>query len=179
MNAIDLTTPFPRVVPLTLAHHLEVITRAVFSAGLNERVVDARWDALKDAFADFDPDVVAAFGPDDIARLANDDRIVRSLPKIFATVANAHELLELERDGGYETHLASCGTFDDRVAELKRRFRGVGDFAAYYTLVVCGADAPPYRDWAAARRRQRRGAEIPRIEGSGVSNEKSVVRIPG
>jgi 3-methyladenine DNA glycosylase Tag len=155
MDSIDLTTPFPRVVPASLAHHLEVITRAVFSAGLNERVVDARWDALKEAFADFEPDVVAQFGPDDIARLVEDDRMIRSLPKIFATVANAQELVELERGGGYEAHLAGCGSFDARVAELKRRFRGVGDFAAYYILVVTGEAAPPYRAWTASRRTAR------------------------
>ncbi len=150
---LDLSTPFPRVVPLSLAHHLEIIARAVFSAGLNDRAVDARWDGVKEAFADFDPDVVAGFGPDDIARIANDKRGIRSLTKILATVANAQTLVALERDGGgYLARLAGIASFDARVAELKHRFRGVGDFAAYYILVVTGEEAPPYREWASQRR---------------------------
>jgi Methyladenine glycosylase len=143
--------PPPRRRPKDLAGYLEALSRPVFQAGISWRVIDAKWDAIREAFKRFDPPTVAAFGPEDVDRLAGDPRIVRSRPKIEATIDNAQTLLELDAGrGGFRKYLASHDGFDATVAELKKNFRYIGDSGAYHFLYVVGEAVPPHDEWMAA-----------------------------
>jgi DNA-3-methyladenine glycosylase I len=146
-----------KIRPRRLADYLEVLTRAVFQAGLNWRVIDAKWDGFREAFHGFDPTRVANLTPDEVDELAADPRIVRNRRKIEATVDNAQAMLELDaRHGGFRRYLRSQGGFDETVTDLRRQFTFVGETGAYYFLYVVGEPVPPHEEWAAGRGRPAR-----------------------
>lgn len=139
-----------RVKASSLDDYLEVMTRAVFQVGLNWRTVDAKWPGFREAFLGFDPVKVAGFTPGDVERLAQDARIIRNHKKIEATIANAAEMIEIEREhGSFRRYLHSFSDFDGLVKDLERRFRFLGDTGAYYFLYVVGEKVPSWEDWAA------------------------------
>ena len=145
--------------PPDLSGYLEAITRAVFQGGISWRVVEAKWDGIRDAFAGFDPRVVAELDAADIDALMADPRVIRNRAKIEGTVDNAQTLLELDREhDSFRRYLRSQGGFDETVADLKRQFRFLGDTGAYYVLSVVGEQVPPHDEWTAARARGRRSA---------------------
>jgi 3-methyladenine DNA glycosylase Tag len=74
------------------------MTKAVFQSGLSWRVIEAKWEGFREAFEGFDAAKVAGFTPADVDRLAQDARIVRNRRKIQATVDNAIEMVELDRE---------------------------------------------------------------------------------
>jgi DNA-3-methyladenine glycosylase I len=92
---MDRTAP-PRRRPADLAGYLEALSRPVFQARMNWRVIDAKWDGIREAFAGFDPVTVAEYGPADVARLLADPRVIRNRPKIEGMVENARALIELD-----------------------------------------------------------------------------------
>src|SRR6266540_486127 len=130
-----------KIEPKTLADYLEVLTKAVFQSGMSWRVIEAKWDGFREAFAGFDPRKIAAFSPADADRLAEDTRIVRNRRKIEATIDNAVEMAAIEDEfGGFRDYLRSHGGFEETVADLRRRFRFVGD------------EVPSHEEWMASRR---------------------------
>ena len=144
-----------KIKPKTSADYLEVLTKAAFQAGISWRVIEAKWPGFREAFAGFDPETIAAFTDKDIDRLAGDTRIVRNRRKIEATVDNAIELLEIEKEfGSVGRYLRSLGDFEAAVADLGKRFRFIGDTGAYYFLYVVGERVPAHSEWE----RRRHGA---------------------
>jgi len=130
------------------ADYLDVLTRAVFQSGMSWRVVEAKWNGFREAFAGFDPATVAAFTDDDVERLAADTRIIRNRRKIEATITNAQAMLALDdQPGGFVGWLRSHDDFDATVAALRGEFRFLGDMGAYYFLYVVGEDVPTHEEW--------------------------------
>ena len=143
----------PRIEPKGLSDYLEVMTKAVFQSGISWAVIEAKWDGFREAFEGFDPDTVAGFTPEDVDRLVQDKRIVRNRKKIEATIDNAVEMLALDREhGGFRNYLRSGDSFEERVADLKRHFRFMGDTGSYYFFYVVGEDVPSHEEWMASRR---------------------------
>jgi 3-methyladenine DNA glycosylase Tag len=141
-----------QIKPKSLADYLEVMTKAVFQSGISWSVIESKWDGFQKAFERFDPKKVARYGPEDVDRLAQDTGIVRNRRKIEATIDNAVEMLALDEEhGGFRKYLRSHGGFEDTSADLKRRFRFLGDFGAYYFLYVIGEEVPPHDEWRASR----------------------------
>jgi DNA-3-methyladenine glycosylase I len=144
--------PPRQIEPKTLADYFEVLTKAVFQSGISWRVVEAKWDGLREALEDLDPERVAALGPPDVDRLMEDARVIRNRRKLEATVDNAAEMLALaEEYGDFGRYLRSHGGFEETAADLKRRFRFLGDLGAYYFLHVVGEEVPPHEEWRARR----------------------------
>ena len=142
--------------PRDLSGYLETITRAVFQGGISWRVVDAKWDGIRAAFHDFEPERVAAMKPDEIDAVAADPSVIRNRRKLEATVDNAQTLLELDSEhGGFRNYLRSHGDFDATVKDLKRQFRFLGDTGAYYFLHVVGEEVPSHDEWERGRRPRR------------------------
>jgi DNA-3-methyladenine glycosylase I len=156
--------PPPRKKPRSLSGYLEALSRPVFQAGISWRVIDAKWDGIREAFALFDPPTVARFRARDVQRLLNDRRVVRSRPKIVATIDNAQALLELDKEHhGFGRYLSSRGSFEETVADLKREFRFIGDSGAYHFLYAVDRPVPPHDQWfASTRKPPRRGAAASR-----------------
>ena len=67
----------------------EQMSRAVFLAGLNWKVIEKKWPDIKRLFANFSIDAVAQFNDGDIDRLLKDEGMIRSVKKITAVVTNA------------------------------------------------------------------------------------------
>ena len=131
--------PPPRRKPEDLAGYLEALSRPVFQAGMSWRVIDAKWDDMRAAFAAFDPRKVADFGAKDVERLLGDPRVIRSKAKIEATIDNAQALLELDAEyGGFDRYLQSHDNLAEAVADLKRQFRFIGNSGAHHFLWVVG-----------------------------------------
>jgi DNA-3-methyladenine glycosylase I len=144
--------PPKRIRPKALADYLEVLSKIAFAAGLSGRVVDAKWDAIRKAFYDFDPDRVARMTPRAVDKLLADDRVIRSRTKIEATIANAETMLELDEEHrGFKRYLRSHDGFEASVKDLRKRFKFLGDSGAYRFLWIVGEEVPPYQEWAHSR----------------------------
>jgi 3-methyladenine DNA glycosylase Tag len=147
-----------RIRPTGLADYLEVMTRSVFSSGISWRVIEAKWDGFREAFHGFDPEWVASLDPPDVDRLAKDTRIVRNRRKIEATVHNARTMMELDREyGTFQKYLRSEGSFEETAADLRKRFKFLGDVGTYFFLHVVGEKVPPHEQWMSAHRGALRG----------------------
>ena len=121
------------------------------------RVVEAKWEGFREAFAGFDPGAVAAFTDDDVERLAGDTRIIRNRRKIEATVSNAQAMVELgAQPGGFAGWLRSHSDFDATVAALRGELRFLGDTGACYFLYVVGEDVPSHEEWMKKHLQNRR-----------------------
>jgi DNA-3-methyladenine glycosylase I len=124
------------------------MSRAIFQAGLSWKLIEAKWPAYERLFEGFDPARVAAFGEADIDRIAADPGIVRTRKKIAATVENARMLLSLEREhGSFRAYLRTFESYAERSADLKRRFRFLGELSVYYLLFLTGEEVPPFEEW--------------------------------
>lgn len=140
-----------QIEPKALGDYLEVLTKAVFQSGISWRVVEAKADGIRDAFFGFDPENVASLTAADVERLVQDSRVIRNRKKIEATIDNARTMLALDAEfGGFGRYLDSLGGFEATVADLKRRFRFIGDSGAYYFLYVIGRPVPQHEEWMAA-----------------------------
>ena len=152
-----------QIEPTKLADYLEVLTKAVFQSGMSWRVVEAKWDGFREAFAAFDPVAIVAFTGDDVDRLVQDTRIIRNRRKIEATITNAETMLTLDgAPGGFAGWLRSQADFDATVAALRGEFRFVGDTGAYFFLYVVGEKVPSHEEWMKAHESASRGASAPR-----------------
>jgi 3-methyladenine DNA glycosylase Tag len=147
-----------KIRPRGLADYLEVMTKAVFQSGISWRVIETKWDGFREAFHGFDPEWVASLDPPDVDRLATDTRIVRNRRKIEATVHNAQAMVDLDREhGGFRRYLRSHDGFEETVADMRKRFKFLGDLGAYYFLYVVGEEVPAHEDWMAAHGGSLRG----------------------
>ncbi len=134
----------------TPADYLEVLTKAVFESGMSWKVIEAKWPGFQEAFHGFDPERIVGFSPDEIDALTGDTRIIRNRRKIESTVHNAAAMLELEREfGSIRAYLQSKPEFWDLVKDMRKRFKHVGDFGAYYFLYVVGEPVPAHEEFRA------------------------------
>jgi len=139
-----------RIEPRGLADYLEVMSKAVFQPGMSWQVVAAKWPGITEALHGFDPAKLADLTPPDLDALMTDKRLIRNRRKLEAIVANAGEMLDLERaHGSFRDYLRSRGGFDATAADLRKRFRFVGEMGAYYFLHVVGEQVPSYEEWCA------------------------------
>lgn len=139
----------PRVVRApTLDDHLEIVTRAIFQAGLSWAFIDARWEAFRRAFDDFSVTRVAGYGEADVERIMQTDGVVHSRGKIAATIANAQALQALAAEfGSVEGYQGAFPDYDALYADARRRFAYLGDLSCYYWLFRTGAPVPPFEQW--------------------------------
>ncbi|MEQ9505345.1 MAG: DNA-3-methyladenine glycosylase I [Hyphomonas sp.] len=123
---------------------LSEMTRCVFNAGFNWKVIEAKWDGFEAAFEGFDPDKLAFFGDEMMDRLVSDARIVRNGQKIKATLENARFVAAVEREeGGFGKFLAKWPADDQAglMEVLNKRGSRLGGATAQYFLRFAGWDA--------------------------------------
>ena len=143
-----------KIQPTGLADYLEEMSKSVMETGMSWKVIRTKWPGIKDAFLGFDPRAVASMIPPDIDRLMEDPRVIRRRPKLEAIVDNARQMLDLEKThGSFRQYLRSHGGFEATAADLRKRFKFVGDMGAYHFLWVVDEDVPDYADWCASRGR--------------------------
>ncbi len=141
--ADPLTAPFEKFrdhAPDDPAFFLEHLSRAVFEAGIWQ-VVQDKWDGIREAFHGFDPAQVAAMTPAEIAATENDARVIRNKAKIRATVQNAREVLAvLDSYGSIRAYLASFPDAHAASADMRRRFKFLGDTGVWRLLISAARD---------------------------------------
>ena len=87
----------------------EMLMLEGFQAGLAWITVLRKREALRKAFANFDPLIVSQFNENDIDRLMRDAEIIRASAKIRATITGAKIYCEMNKRG--ESFTAFCWSF--------------------------------------------------------------------
>lgn len=141
-----------RIDPQTLGDYLEVMSKSVFQSGISWRVVDSKWQGIREAFWDFDAHRIADISPEELDQLTLDKRVIRNRRKLEAIVANARRMVDLEGShGSFRQYLRSHGGFESTVKDLRKQFKFVGDMGCYHFLYVVGEDVPSYEEWCSSR----------------------------
>ena len=134
----ELAAPFEKLrdhVPDDPAFFFEHLSRSVFEAGINRRVVEAKWDGIREAFHGFDPAQVAAMPPAEITAVENDPYVIRNKAKIRATTENAREVLAiLDSCGSIRGYLSSFPDAGAAATDMRRRFKFLGDTGVWRLL---------------------------------------------
>ncbi|GAB5437679.1 DNA-3-methyladenine glycosylase I [Falsiruegeria mediterranea] len=121
---------------------LSVITKCVFQAGFNWKVIEAKWDGFEEAFDGFDLGRCAFMDDEKFDALLTDTRIVRNGTKIATVRDNAAFLLELRQEGGVGQTLGGWPSTDyiGLLAMLKSRASRLGGTTAQFAMRFAGRD---------------------------------------
>jgi 3-methyladenine DNA glycosylase Tag len=133
-----------------LSDYLAAMSRAALEPGLNWEVVEKKGPGIGEAFDGFDVMRVADYGPEDLERLMSDSRVIRNRAKIQAIVHNAGEMLALEKEGGFRAYLRSQPTYEALVADMRKRFKFLGESGVYHFLYVVCEPVPTWDEWMAS-----------------------------
>lgn len=137
--------------------YFERMTKSLFTAGLNWRVVDNKWPNFQKAFADFHVSKVARFSEKNLKSLMKNPGIVRNERKIRATSHNAGEFLKLQKEFGFfRKYLDSFGKNEERLLlDLQEKFQHLGTSTARTFLWSVGYPLTPNSEekkWMAAHK---------------------------
>ena len=115
---------------------LAQLTKSVFQAGFNWKVVEAKWPGFEHAFGRFDVGPIALMDDDTFDSHLSDPGIIRNGAKIAALRANAAFLLELREHGGAGAVLGGWASedFAGLLAMMKKRGARLGGATAQYAL---------------------------------------------
>lgn len=146
-----MPTVIPEIVPgASPAQILEIITRAVFQAGVKWSQIAEHWESYREVFADFDPQQVAVFDSIDAERILAQDGVLRVPRKVQATIANARALLAIQREfGSFHAYVASFSAYAPLAKDMKKRFAFLGDMNVWYVLFRSGEPVPRFEAWVA------------------------------
>jgi 3-methyladenine DNA glycosylase Tag len=132
----------------TAADYFEVMTRAVFQAGVSWKQIAQQWEAYREAFACFDPARVITFDDVDRVRVLETPGILRSPRKVDATIANAAALVQTKHDfGSVDRYLESFDSYAALAKDLKKRFAFMGEMNVWYWLFRTGHAVPRFESW--------------------------------
>ncbi|AXT25385.1 3-methyladenine DNA glycosylase [Ruegeria sp. AD91A] len=122
---------------------LSIITKCVFQAGFNWKVIENKWDGFEAAFDGFDVGRCAFMDDEKFDALLQDTRIVRNGTKIAAVRDNAAFLLELREEGGAGKVLGGWPSDDyiNLLAMLAKRGSRLGGASAQYAMRFAGRDS--------------------------------------
>jgi DNA-3-methyladenine glycosylase I len=128
--------------PQSDQEYFNLLARAVFSAGLGPKVVEARWNSMGTAFHDFDPAKVQNMDEADVGRLLSDPAVIRNRRKIEAVIKNAGMFLErTKKHQSFHAYLGKLGAASDLDAtaqELAQTFTHLGRTSALFFLFSAG-----------------------------------------
>ncbi len=130
------------------SEYFERMTRALFAAGLNWKMIENKWPEFKRAFSGFAIAKVANLSERGVGRLIKDAEIVRNEKKIRATVYNAGEFVRLGREfGSFRKYLQSFGRDEELLQEdLQERFHHLGPSSARMFLWLAGHQLTPNKE---------------------------------
>ena len=142
----------PKVQAEKLGDYLEVMSKAVFQSGISWTVIEKKWPTIREALRGFEPMAVASLTEAELEALTKDTRVIRNRRKLEAIVDNARQMVELDdQHKGFREYLRSHGGFEPTVADLRKRFRFMGELGCFYFLYVVDEPVPEYEDWCKSR----------------------------
>ncbi len=123
---------------------LSQMTKCVFQAGFNWKVIENKWDGFEEAFAGFDIDACAFLSDDAIDELAKDTRIVRNRPKIMTVPGNARFIKKVRDEKGSFGKFLTDWAADDQLGlmnYMQAEGSRLGGKTGQYFLRFSGWDA--------------------------------------
>jgi len=140
--------PVDVMPPKNDSEYFERMSKAMFSAGLNWKMIDNKWPNFRKAFDGFSPEEVASFSTGKVRNLMNDTGIVRNEKKIRATIENAKTFLAIQKEhGSFKKFVQSFGKDEDRLQEsLMERFQQLGPSSARMFLWASAYPLTPNKE---------------------------------
>ncbi len=138
----DIKTP-NEIARLSDDRILAGMTKAVFQAGFNWKVIENKWPGFEEAFEGFVPVRWKFMSDDDLDTLLKDTRIVRNGMKIQTIRDNAILLCDLEDEHGSAARCIADWPMEDfagLLAMLHQRGSRLGGSTAQYFLRFLGKD---------------------------------------
>jgi 3-methyladenine DNA glycosylase Tag len=142
--ALEALLPVPRDAEelrlLKDNYFLSSMSWRIFCAGLNRRVVDAKWQAFEATFWGFDPQKLVLMSDEMLEKTLQDRRLIRHWGKIKSIRSNASMVLQLgEATGGFGNFIADWPS--TQIIELwqllaKQGAHLGGNSAAYFLRIV-------------------------------------------
>ena len=140
-----LTRPLPpeELAQIPEDRWLSTITKCVFQAGFNWKVIENKWDGFETAFHGFDLGRCAFMDDEMFDALLTDTRIVRNGAKIATVRDNAAFLMELREKGGAGIVLGGWPSTDyiGLLDLLKREGARLGGMSGQYAMRFAGRDS--------------------------------------
>ncbi|WP_291728584.1 DNA-3-methyladenine glycosylase I [Leisingera sp. F5] len=138
-----LTKPDPKTADLPEDRWLSVMTKCIFQAGFNWKVIEAKWDGFEEVFHGFDPGPCAFMPEDEFDRILSDTRVVRNGAKLATVRENAAFLMELRDEGGAGQVLGGWPSADytGLLEMLKKRGARLGGNTGQYAMRFAGRDS--------------------------------------
>ena len=141
-----LSAPVPaaEVAAIPDDRWLAAMTRAVFQAGFNWKVVESMWPGFEAAFDGFDTGRCAMLTDEDFERLVADTRIIRNGAKIRSVQQNAVFLRSLAAEHGSASKAIADWPSTDFIGLLelfKTRGSRLGGTSGQYCLRFQGKDS--------------------------------------
>jgi len=128
--------------PQSDQEYFALLARAVFSAGLGPKVVEARWNEMGAALHGFDPAKVEQMDETDVSRLLGDPAVIRNRRKIEAVIENAGPFLRRAGEHmSFHQYLTWLGAGSDLEATAERlagSFTHLGRTSALFFLFSAG-----------------------------------------
>ena len=147
VDALEGLLPVPRsadeLSKLPDNYFLSSMTWRIFCAGLNRKVVDAKWSAFEEVFWAFDPQKLVLMSDEMLENTMQNRRVIRHWGKIKSIRANAAMILQLgEKSGSFGRFIADWPT--DNITGLwqllAKQGAHLGGKSAAYSLRIVGKD---------------------------------------
>lgn len=141
-----LTTPKSpeKLASISDDQWLSALSKSVFRAGFNWKVVESKWPRFEEVFDGFDIGRMSMMSDDDLDSYLKTDGIIRHAKKILSIRDNAVFLRELAAEhgsGGKAVALWPKEDFSGLLWMLKRRASRLGGTTAMYCLRELGVDS--------------------------------------
>ena len=147
VEALEALLPVPRsadeLSKLPDNYFLSSMTWRIFCAGLNRKVVDAKWAAFEEVFWAFDPKKIVLMSDEMLENTMQSRRIIRHWGKIKSIRSNAAMILQLgEEVGGFGRFIADWPS--DNITGLwqllAKQGAHLGGNSGAYSLRIVGKD---------------------------------------
>ena len=128
--------------------YFERMSRAIFQAGLNWKMIENKWKNFRTAFSGFSVVKLANLGEKDVSALMKNVGIVRNEKKIRATIFNAQASLQLSKEfGSFAYYIDSFkGDHERLLEELQSRFHHLGPSSSRTFLMMSGLKLKPTKE---------------------------------
>lgn len=145
--ALEALLPVPRshqeLAALPDYYFLSSMTWRIFCAGLNRKMIDAKWPAFEEVFWGFDPQKMVLMSDEMLEKTMQDRRLVRHWGKIKSIRSNAAMILRLgEEVGGFGRFIADWPS--SNIVELwqllAKQGAHLGGNSGAYSLRIVGKD---------------------------------------
>lgn len=125
--------------------YLERMTKSVFAAGLDWKMIENKWPNFQKAFEGFSAQKVAKFSGKRVRALMEDAGIIRNEKKIVATIHNAEQLTKVTKQfGSFKKYLDSFGKDEESLQDdLQERFEHIGPSSSRTFLWSVGYPLTP------------------------------------